>query len=119
MVARPFKAGTTTPTIDFVAERQLMRERQQSNKKSFMRRSATPWMSVASFPRVKTLGYHRTSLREKRQLRFAAERHFMVARPFKAGTTCIEVSAKFNSATGPLDTITNVILQFLVRDICN
>ena len=47
-----------------------MRGRQQSNTKSFMRRSATPWMLVASFPRVKTLGYHRTSLREERQLRF-------------------------------------------------
>ena len=119
MVARPFKAGTTTPTIDLVAERQLMRERQQSNTKSFMRRTATPWTLVASFPRVKTHGYHRTSLREERQFRFSAERHFMVARPFKAGTTCIEVSAKFNSAPGPLDTITNVILQFRLRDICN
>jgi len=30
-----------------------MRDRQQSCKKSFMRRSATPWMFVASFPWVK------------------------------------------------------------------
>ena len=53
MVARPFKAGTTTPTNDCVAERQLMRDRRQSNTNSFMRRSATPWMLVASFPGVK------------------------------------------------------------------
>jgi hypothetical protein len=53
MVARPFKAGTTTPTIDCVAERQLMRDRRQSNTRSFMRRSATPWLLVASFPGVK------------------------------------------------------------------
>ena len=87
MVARPFKAGTRIPAIDCVAERQLMRDRGQSTTKSFMRRSATPWMLVASFPGVKTPGYHRTSLREKRHLCFAAERQSMVARPFKAGTT--------------------------------
>ena len=66
MVARPFKTGTTT--------------------KSFMHRSATPWVLVASFSGIKTPAYHRTSLREQRNLCFAAERHFMVARPFKAGT---------------------------------
>ena len=49
MVARPFKAGTTTPAIDIVAERQLMRDRRHSTKKSCMRRSATPWILVASF----------------------------------------------------------------------
>ena len=47
-----------------------MRDREQSITKSFMRRSATPWTLVASFPRVKTHGYHRNSLREERQLRF-------------------------------------------------
>gem|GEM_PF-2065956 len=52
MVARPFKAVTTTIN-DCFAERRLMRDRQQSCKKSFMRRSATPWMFVASFPWVK------------------------------------------------------------------
>ena len=56
MVARPFKAWTKIPAIDCVAERQLMRDRGQSTTKSFMRRSATPWMLVASFPGVKTLG---------------------------------------------------------------
>jgi hypothetical protein len=54
MVARPFKAGTTT-TIDCVAERQLMRDRRQSTKKSFMRRSATRCLRIAMFPGVETL----------------------------------------------------------------
>ena len=87
MAARPFKAGATTPTIDCVAERQMMRDRRQSITKSFMRRSATLWMLVASFSGVKTPVYHRTSLREERRLCIAAERHFLVARPFKAGRT--------------------------------
>jgi hypothetical protein len=67
---KPFKAGTTTPTNDCVAERQWMPHRQQCSKKSFMRRSTTPWMLVARFRGVKATGDHRTSLREERQLRF-------------------------------------------------
>ena len=50
-------------------------------------------------PWVETHGYHQTSLREEGigtatprylspSLRFAAERHLMVARPFKAGIEC-------------------------------
>ncbi len=95
MVARPFKAGIAAPMIRCVAERQLMRDHCKSAPKSFMRRSATRWVLGVSFPGVETPGYHQTSLREKRplrfaaeretRLRFAAERHLMVARPFKAG----------------------------------
>jgi hypothetical protein len=44
-------------------------------------------VSVASFPGVKTPDYHRPSLREEQHLSFAAERHLMVTRPFKAGIT--------------------------------
>ena len=40
---------------------------------------------MSPFPGVETPGYHQASLREERHLRFAAERHLMVARPFKAG----------------------------------
>ena len=47
MVAQPSKAGTTTPAIDSVAERQLMSR--HSTTKSFMNRSATPWMLVSFF----------------------------------------------------------------------
>jgi hypothetical protein len=50
-----------------------------------MRRSATPRIFVAPFSGVEPPGYHQASLREERHLRFAAERHFMVARPFKIG----------------------------------
>jgi hypothetical protein len=50
-----------------------------------MRRSATPRIFVAPFSGVETPGYHQASLREERHLRFAAERHFMVARSFKIG----------------------------------
>jgi len=45
-------------------------------------------MFVAPFSGVETPGYHQASLREERHLRFAAGRHFMVARPFKAGNEC-------------------------------
>jgi hypothetical protein len=50
-----------------------------------MRRSATRTLLVATFPGVETPGYHQASLREERQLRFAAKRHLMAARPFKIG----------------------------------
>jgi len=50
MVARPFKAGTTIPTIDCVAERHLIRDRRQSTMKSFMRRYTTLWILVALSP---------------------------------------------------------------------
>ena len=53
-----------------------------------MRRSATRWMLGVSFSGVEPPGYHQSSLREERHLRFAAGRHFMVARPFKAGNEC-------------------------------
>ena len=85
MVARPFKAGNETPTSNCVAERQLSRNHQRFEPESFRRRSATRTLLVAAFPGVETPGYHQASLREKRHLRFAAERHLMVARPFKAG----------------------------------
>jgi hypothetical protein len=42
-------------------------------------------MFVAPFSGVEPPGYHQAPLREERHLRFAAERHFMVARPFKIG----------------------------------
>ena len=77
----------------------------------FKRRSATQWIARDRGPGVETPGYHRASLREERHraatpvredlaarpdnparsdnnvvaLVFAAERHLMVARPFKAG----------------------------------
>jgi hypothetical protein len=112
MVTRPFKAGISTPTIDCVAERQLMRARRhppslkplrlrafacQNHPPIYARSSVLhreiihaslrDAVFVASFPGVETPDYHRPSLREEQHLSFAAERHLMVTRPFKAGIT--------------------------------
>ncbi len=98
MVARPFKAGTTTIN-DCFAERHLMRDRQQSCKKSFMRHSATPCCWLHRFRGLKTAGYDRTSLREERQLRFAVVLRKM--KPALPELTC----------RGPLDLIAEPSLR--------
>jgi hypothetical protein len=105
MVTRPFKAGISTPTIDCVAERQLMRARRhppslkplrlrafacQNHPPIYARSSVLhreiihaslrDAVFVASFPGVETPDYHRPSLREEQHLSFAAERQLMRAR---------------------------------------
>jgi hypothetical protein len=83
-----------------------------------MRRSATPWVLVASFPGVETPGYHQTSLREERNLWFAAERHFMVARPFQAGTTtpAIDIVAERQLIRDRRQTTTKSCIHASLRD---